>query len=498
MLKMEEYKTLIKLRNEGDTQEVIADKIDCSRRTVIRYLNSGKIPVYKREKPTREDPFIKFKDRAEEILKCGSKNGKIPRCKDVYRTIKEEGYQGSLRTVNRKTEDLRKQLKAGKEIYFEQEVPYGEMIEGDFTEFEAPFVTGIEKKDLWIMTLKKSKGCFVRSFNNQTFESFAEGTVKGFEYFGGVSKIYRLDNLKPAVKKILRNGRNTTHRFNQLREHFCFRQSFCTPYKANEKGTVESTNRHFKDFLAYEIKTENKIFKDDEGFEEYLEMKLREYNKAKDPDIEKEKKHLSPLPLQSFPCYSIEINTVNKYGFVKAANKRYSVPAEYKYCKVEIRLYSKKIEIYYNGKLIKEHKRNTGNPANFPTIDFKDHVLALIKKPGAFGYYKHKEAFFPTDIFRELYNKYSDNKNYLKILALCKEYSVSEVELAIQTVLEESDVPTFELISSLVKPKDIKYDFNSLEPLKFSLESYDHLYGEQRAESSSRTNAGGKELWMRY
>jgi hypothetical protein len=362
------------------------------------------------------------------------------------------------------------------------------MMEGDFTIFLVPFVNGEKERHLWVTSLKKSKGVCVKSFLNETFESFAEGTSFSFSFFGGVPKIYRLDNLKPAVKEILRNGRNTTHKFNQLREHYNFEQSFCTPGKGNEKGTVESLNRHFKDYLSYEIKAENKTFIDDDEFDQYLYLKVEEYNRQKEKEIEVEKKYLSPLPCSPFPSYSIEINTVNKYGFVRAASKRYSVTAEYKYCKVEMRIYSKYVEIYYDGKLIQKHKRTTERGDSKPTIDFRDHVFAMLKKPGAFTFYKHRDAFFPTDKFRELYNKYADNKNYLKILSLCKDYSISEVEIAIDIVLSESLCPSYEIISSLVKPGEIKYEYDSLMPLTFSLDHYDSLFHDHQNDFFPNVN----------
>lgn len=488
VLKVEEFEKMISLRNNGNTQEKIAEKIGHSRRTVIRYLKKGKMPKYKkRVKPTKTDPFLKFKERAEKLLKDGV-NGKIPKCSYIYQTIKKEGYRGSVTTVKRKTRDLRRKLKSSGEIFFEQEVSYGIMMEGDFTTYLVPFVSGEEKRHLWVTSLKKSKGVCVKSFLNETFESFAEGTSFSFSSFGGVPKIYRLDNLSPAVKEILRNGRNTTHKFNQLREHYNFEQSFCTPGKGNEKGTVESLNRHFKDYLSYGIKTDNKTFIDDDEFDQYLSLKVEEYNRQKEKEIEIEKKHLFPLPSSPFPSYTIEINTVNKYGFVRAASKRYSVTAEYKYCKVEMRIYSKYVEIYYDNKLIQKHKRATDGGDSKPTIDFRDHVFAMLKKPGAFTFYKHREAFFPTDKFREFYNKYADNKNYLSILSLCKDYSISEVEIAIDLVLSESCYPSYDVISSLVKPREIKYEYDSLLPLTFSLDHYDSLFLTHQNDSLPSVN----------
>jgi transposase len=472
---MFEFKEIIKLRNKQYTQENIGNAIGRSVRTVQRYLKSGNIPVYHRRKATKEDPFAGYEEKAEALIK-NRVGGKIPRCSDIYRTLVKEGYTGSLRTIERKTEEMRKSLK-NEEIFFEQEVNYGEVIEGDFTEIVVPFKGGKEKRYLWVMTMKKSKGCCTFSFDNQTFESFAEGTVKGFKYFGGIPQEYRLDNLKPVVTKILRQGRQTTYRFNQLKEYYGFIPSFCSPAKGNEKGTVEAINKHFKNYLAYEIGVEERVFKEEEEFEIYLASKYEEFNRSKVSEIERERETLRELPNDDFPIFRTEVCSVSKYGFIRAGNKRYSVPAEYKYREVEARLSSKKVEIFYKGKKIKEHKRATSSGNSNPRIDFRDHVEAMLKKPGAFTHYKHKEYFFPTDNFRELYKRYPDNKNYLRCLVLCKKYTVVEVETAIRIILEENLVPEYGMVVSLLEPngEEVTYDPENLERLNPSLSEYDNL-----------------------
>jgi transposase len=307
---MTEFKEIIKLRNKRYTQDAIGKEICRSVRTVQRYLGSGKITVYHRTKATKEDPFEGHKERAEEVIK-ERVGGKIPRCSDIYRTLLKEGYTGSLRTVERKTEEIRRAVK-NEEIFFEQEVKYGEVIEGDFTEIIVPFKGGTEKRYLWVMTMKKSKGCCAFSFGNQTFESFAEGTVRGFRYFGGLPKEYRLDNLKPVVAKILKKGRQTTYRFNQLKEYYGFMPSFCRPAKGNDKGTVEAINKHFKNYLSYEMGIEKKVFMGEDEFEIYLAARCEEFNRSKVSEIEKEQEMLRDLPYDDFPVFKTEVCPVSK------------------------------------------------------------------------------------------------------------------------------------------------------------------------------------------
>ena len=69
MISMTDFKQIIVLRNEGKSQDDIAKQLGISRRSVIRYLKSGKIPVYKREVgATRIDPMVNFFDDAKKSL----------------------------------------------------------------------------------------------------------------------------------------------------------------------------------------------------------------------------------------------------------------------------------------------------------------------------------------------------------------------------------------------------------------------------------------------
>jgi transposase len=57
----------------------------------------------------------------------------------------------------------------------------------------------------------------------------------------------RYDNLKAAVKKILRGfRREETARFIAFRSHWRFESEFCTPYEAHEKGGIEGEAGYFR------------------------------------------------------------------------------------------------------------------------------------------------------------------------------------------------------------------------------------------------------------
>ncbi len=64
---------------------------------------------------------------------------------------------------------------------------------------------------------------------------------RAFQFFGGSCERGIYDNLKTAVKAILKGRhRNVNERFKQFCSHWLFEPDFCTPAKGNEKGRVEN------------------------------------------------------------------------------------------------------------------------------------------------------------------------------------------------------------------------------------------------------------------
>jgi transposase len=78
-------------------------------------------------------------------------------------------------------------------------------------------------------------------------QAFLEAHELAFAFFSGVFKVLRYDNLKSAVKKILRgHRREETARFIGFRSHWGFASEFCTPGEGHEKGGVEGEGGHFR------------------------------------------------------------------------------------------------------------------------------------------------------------------------------------------------------------------------------------------------------------
>jgi transposase len=95
---------------------------------------------------------------------------------------------------------------------------------------------------LFVMHASFSGAAFCQASLVETQQAFLELHAQAFEWFGGVFPKIRFDNLKSAVKKVLKGRRRAeSDRFVALRSHHLFASQFTTPglEGAHEKGGVE-------------------------------------------------------------------------------------------------------------------------------------------------------------------------------------------------------------------------------------------------------------------
>jgi transposase len=82
-----------------------------------------------------------------------------------------------------------------------------------------------------------SGAAFHRAYRRATQQSFLEVHEHAFEYFQGVFRTLRYDNLRAAVKKILRGyQREETARFVRVPLALALQSEFCSAYPVHQKG----------------------------------------------------------------------------------------------------------------------------------------------------------------------------------------------------------------------------------------------------------------------
>ena len=102
----------------------------------------------------------------------------------------------------------------GRETFVPQSYQWGDEAQVDWYEGWAEFDGEERKTYVFCLRSMASGGAFHRAYPHATQQAFLEAHELAFAYFGGVFRILRYDNLKSAVKKILRGyQREETARF---------------------------------------------------------------------------------------------------------------------------------------------------------------------------------------------------------------------------------------------------------------------------------------------
>lgn len=353
------------------------------------------------------------------------------------------GYAGSYESIAKSVREISERLCVeSKEVYIPLAFEPGEAFQFDWGEAEA-FIGGEATKiHIAITVLCHSRHFYARAYQCQKQELLLDAQRRAFEFFGGVPRRGIYDNMRTAVKKLLRGShRNLQERFVMFCSHYLFGSDFCSPAKGNEKGIVESMvgviRRNFFVPVPH--------FKTMEELNERLTTFSISYSRGREhPDIsgktrhevyEEEKDALITLPPYGFECSSATVGVVSKCSTVFFDNNRYSVPVEYAGKSVLIKGFAEEVSISYGGTQIARHPREFGRKKQ--VFEPLHYLSALQRKPGAiknglpFKNWQLPEVFMQYR--RKLNERYeSDGDRYFaKTLILLKDYPIKEVSGAI-------------------------------------------------------------------
>lgn len=365
----------------------------------------------------------------------------------MYEILRAEyGYGGSYESIARCVREIKqKVIKEDKEVFIPLVFEPGEAFQFDWGEVQAYILGKLLTLQLGVVELCHSRHFYPRTYPCQKQELLLDVHRRAFEFFGGVCKRGIYDNLKTAVKAILRGKhRNLQERFVQLCSHYLFEPEFCNPARGNEKGRVENVIGTIKRNFFMPIPHFDSI---EELNERLLSFAISHSRAKKHPEMvaktryevyEEEKEVLIQLPGYGFDCCRTNMAVVSPCSTVFFDNNRYSVPAEYAGKTVLVKGYAHEIVISCEGKEIARHKRAYGY--NHQTLDPYHYLSVLSRKPGAirdglpFKNWQLPEVFLE---YRRLLNdKYPDGDIYFaKTLILLKDWPIKEVASAINKAI---------------------------------------------------------------
>ncbi len=274
---------------------------------------------------------------------------------------------------------------AERETFVPQVYDWGSEAQVDWYEAFAEVMGELRKVYCFAMRSMAGGGAFHRAYYHATQQAFLEAHEFGFRYFGGVFRRLRYDNLKSAVKKILRgHQREETERLIAFRSHWGFETEFCNPARGNEKGGVEGEVGYFRrNHLVPVPRVEsleelNQLLLDGCCADEQRRIAGKPQTVGEAMRIERE--HLLPLPAEGFELAETSFPVVDGKGCVKVRTNGYSTPLK-PGTRTQVKLLSAYVEVWQERECVARHERSYSRGQQ--VLDLEHYLDVLERKPGA-------------------------------------------------------------------------------------------------------------------
>ena len=223
---------------EGVSKRQVLRETGMHWETLKKILACPLPPGYRRDQGVKKPKIDAFLGRIEEILKQDTFIHKKQRhtAKKIWEVLQTEGFTGGYTIVKDAVRQLKRQMK---EVYMPLTHRPGEA-QVDFGHAVVKMSGVLRKICFFVMALPYSDAFFIRAYERECTETFWDGHVQAFAFFGGVPRRISYDNSRIAVSKIIGPRiRQLTDGFLQLASHYLFDYHFCLVRRANEKGVVE-------------------------------------------------------------------------------------------------------------------------------------------------------------------------------------------------------------------------------------------------------------------
>jgi transposase len=453
---MEQFEQIRRDRDrEGLSIRALAERHGVHRRAVRQALESA-LPPVKRAPVSRPAPKLgAYRSVIDEWLLADRVAPRKQRhtAKRIHeRLVDEHGADVAEVTVRQYVRRRKRELgwPVG-EVFVPQVHAPGIEAEVDWGEALVEFPDGPAKVHLFVMRASFSGAAFCQASLVETQQAFLELHVEGFEWFGGVFAQIRFDNLKSAVKKVLKGRRRVeSDRFVALRSHYLFASQFTTPgiEGAHEKGGVEGEVGRFRRNHLVPVPCVADLAQLNAMLLAGCERDLGRRIDGRPVTVGEawaiERPLLVALPAEPFDACEAAAPRVDQKSLVTIRQNRYSVPVALAGLKVSARVGAREITINHGGRVVARHERLHGK---FQTSARLDHYLELLqRKPGGL---EHSVALAQErgrgawpDCFDELwaaltgrYGRSNAAGQLVDVMVLCRDHGPDRVELAVRGAL---------------------------------------------------------------
>lgn len=416
---------------------------DIHWKTLTKILSHEEPPGFRMTSPRAKPKLGPFLSIIHQILEADRTAPKKHRhtAERIFQRLRDEhGYTGCVSIVRTAVAEW-KQNRA--EVFVPLAHPPGEA-QVDFGQAEVVIAGERVTAAYFVMTLPHSDAFFVRAYPKECTESFQDGHVRAFEYFGGVPTRISCDNSNVAVAAIVgARGRTPTKEFLRLASHDLFEYHFCRVRRPNEKGHVEAmvgfARRNFlvpvpeaDSWEALNAELVRRCQAD-------LGRQVRGKGEPKQSLLTAERGSLLEIPGNRFESRRVAMADANSLSLVRFDGNDYSVPTAYAHHPITIVGGLDEVRLVCRDHLVARHKRHWGK--EHVTFDPVHYLALLERKPGAFDFARPLVGWDRPADFAVLRRRFeaawgeAGVRQFIQVLRLLEKGSLAELTTAVGRAL---------------------------------------------------------------
>ena len=416
-----------------------AMKAGMDRKTARKYVKSGMVRLSERGPRrwrTRTDPLGGVWARAEEYLRAAPELEATALFEHLLLTQGEALQAGQLRTFQRRVRQWRLEHGAEPEVIFAQEHRPGEVMQVDWTHAKelAVSIAGQPLDHLLCQAvLPYSNWQWATRCQSESLLSVRHGLPAALHRLGKVPGQLQIDNSSAATHPIRVGGkREFNAEFLSLVAHYGLVPRTIGIGCPNQNGDVESHNGHLKRRLTQHLLLRgSRDFASAADYDRFIEGVLVQANGRRREKVAEELAVMRELPSTRWSDYDEVDCRVSSHSTIRVKQVTYSVPARFIGRRLRARVTEQRVDVYHGAERVAELTRSQGRRA---VIDYRHVIQALLRKPGAFARYRHREELFPDATYRAAHDKLVRDHGqrpgeleYLRLLKLTAELGVSAV-----------------------------------------------------------------------
>jgi hypothetical protein len=481
-----QVRKLMKEVNKHGKTGLASLKAGMDRKTGSKYIKVGKLPSelkLPRSWRTRSNPFdkhwLEISDRLKDAPELEAKT--------IFDHLTEQypgQYEpGQLRSLQRRVSEWRAKEGPEQEIFFPQNHRPGEAMQTDFTWATELGITISGEPFPHMLchpVLPYSNWEWATVCRSESLAAIKRGVQEALFRLGKLPLFHQTDNSTSATHDLKTGKRGFNEEYAAVMRHFDMKPRTTAVGKKEQNGDVEALNGALKRRMKQHLLMRGNVdFESIAEYESWVHEVIQKANLLRETKLSEELAVMRSLNVKRLPEYSEEDVGVSTWGTIRVKNNAYSVPSRLKGHRVKVRAYDDRLEVYYRDVHQLTMERLLGK--NGHRINYRHIIWSLVRKPGAFLRYRYREDLFPSFTFRLAYDKLSENLvsdrqvdiEYLRILHLAASTMESDVEIALDLLLDEGVTPVASAVKAILT--DEKPAIPEQKVPKVDLSEYDAL-----------------------